>query len=216
MCLRSQTNLEMDNDLRDRIALFGNLAIQLAVLEEENKEESRDLREMLKLEVFMPNTYFDREGKTIEIAVKDGVISIGLSILAMRENHIVIPIRPDLNWTHQSQFHMLELCSIGIDKSYEFNQWYMDRYMEKFGVEQYVPSVFQDLYNNRMIKLKRGEDDSTVQFVLSSIIMYSKGTLQNFIDDAVRMRRINSSAITKGKLIRIRYSKELSERITVI
>lgn len=209
-------SLEMDNDLRDRVALFGNLATQLAVLEEENKEESQELREMLKLEVFMPNTYFDREGKTIEIAVKDGVISIGLSILAMRENHIVIPIRPDLDWTHQSQFHMLELCSTGIDKPYEFNQWYIDQYMEKFGVEQYVPSVFQDLYNNRMIKLKGGEDDSTVQFVLSSIIMYSKRTLQNFVDDAVRMRRINSSAITKGKLIRIKYSKELSERITVL
>lgn len=206
----------MDNDLRDRIALFGNLATQLAVLEEEDKEESRELREMLKLEVFMPNTYFDREGKTIEIAVKDGVISIGLSILAMRENHIVIPIRPDLDWTHQSQFHMLELCSARIDKPFEFNQWYIDRYMEKFGVEQYVPSVFQDLYKDRMIKLKGGEDDSTVQFVISSIIMYSKRTLQNFIDDAIRMRRINSSAITKGKLIRIRYSKELSERITVI
>lgn len=216
MCLRSLTSLEMDRDLKDRIALFGNLATQLAVLEEEDKEESRELREMLKLEVFMPNTYFDREGKTVEIAVKDGVISIGLSILAMRENHIVIPIRPDLDWTHQSQFQMLELCSVRMDKPYEFNQWYIDQYMEKFGVKQHIPSVFQDLYKDRMIKLKGGEDDSTVQFVLSSIIMYSKRTLQNFVDDAVRMRRINSSAITKGKLIRIRYSKDLSERITVI
>ena len=206
----------MDNDLKDRIALFGNLATQLAVLEEENKEESRELREMLKLDVFMPNAYFDREGKTIEIVVKDGVISIGLSILAMRENHIVIPIRPDLDWTHQSQFHILELCSVGAGKPYEFNQWYIDKYMEKFGVEQYIPSVFQDLYNDRMIKLKGAEDNSTVQFILSDIVMYSKRTLQNFVDDAVRMRRISSSHITKGKLIRIKYSKELSERFTVI
>ena len=206
----------MDNDLKDRIALFGNLATQLAVLEEENKEESRELREMLKLDVFMPNAYFDREGKTIEIAVKDGVISIGLSILAMRENHIVIPIRPDLDWTHQSQFHILELCSVGASKPYEFNQWYIDKYMEKFGVEQYIPSVFQDLYNDRMIKLKGAEDNSTVQFILSDIVMYSKRNLQNFVDDAVRMRRISSSHITKGKLIRIKYSKELSERFTVI
>ena len=216
MCLRLLTNLEMDNDLKDRIALFGNLATQLAVLEEENKEESRELREMLKLDVFMPNAYFDREGKTIEIAVKDGVISIGLSILAMRENHIVIPIRPDLDWTHQSQFHILELCSVGASKPYEFNQWYIDKYMEKFGVEQYIPSVFQDLYNDRMIKLKGAEDNSTVQFILSDIVMYSKRNLQNFVDDAVRMRRISSSHITKGKLIRIKYSKELSERFTVI
>lgn len=206
----------MDNDLRDRIALFGNLATQLAVLEEENKEESRELREMLKLEVFMPNTYFDREGKIIEIAVKDGVISIGLSILAMRKNHIVIPIRPDLDWTHQSQFHMLELCSLGVGKPYEFNQWYIDKYMEKFEVEQYVPSVFPELYADRVIKLKRAEDNSTVQFILSDIVMYSKRTLQNFVDDAVKMRRISSSHITKGKLIRIRYSKELSEQFTVI
>lgn len=206
----------MDNDLRDRIALFGNLATQLAVLEEENKEESRELREMLKLEVFMPNTYFDREGKIIEIAVKDGVISIGLSILAMRKNHIVIPIRPDLDWTHQSQFHMLELCSLGVGKPYEFNQWYIDKYMEKFQVEQYVPSVFPELYADRVIKLKRAEDNSTVQFILSDIVMYSKRTLQNFVDDAVKMRRISSGHITKGKLIRIRYSKELSKRITVI
>ena len=206
----------MDNDLKDRIALFGNLATHLAVLEEENKEESRELREMLKLDVFMPNAYFDREGKTIEIVVKDGVISIGLSILAMREDHIVIPIRPDLDWTHQSQFHILELCSVGAGKPYEFNQWYIDKYMEKFGVEQYIPSVFQDLYNDRMIKLKGAEDNSTVQFILSDIVMYSKRTLQNFVDDAVRMRRISSSHITKGKLIRIKYSKELSERFTVI
>nr|DAG93122.1 MAG TPA: hypothetical protein [Crassvirales sp.] len=216
MCSRSQMNLEMDSDLRERIALFGNLATQLAVLEEENKEESQELREMLKLEVFMPSTYYDREGKTIEIAVKDGVISIGLSILAMRDNHIVIPIRPDLDWTHQSQFHMLELCSIGAGKPYEFNQWYIDQYMEKFGVEQYVPSVFPEIYADRVIKLKGGEDDQTVQFILSNIVMYSKRTLQNFVDDAVRMRRISSSHITKGKLIRIKYSKELSERFTVI
>lgn len=216
MCSRSLMSLEMDNDLKDRIALFGNLATQLAVLEEEDKEESRELREMLKLEVFMPNAYFDREGKTIEIAVKDGVISIGLSILAMRENHIVIPIRPDLDWTHQSQFNILELCSVGVSNPYEFNQWYIDRYMDKFGIEQYIPSVFPELYADRVIKLKGAEDNSTVQFILSNIIMYSKRTLRNFVDDAVRMRRISSSHITKGKLIRIRYNKELSEQFTVI
>lgn len=186
------------------------------MLEKEDREESREIREMLKMEVLMPSTYFDKEGKTIEIVVKNGVISIGLSILAMRQHHVVIPIRPDLDWTNQSQFHMLELYSAGIYKSHEFDQWYIDQYMGKFGVEQIIPSRLSDLYGHRVIRLKGGEDDQTVQFILSNIVMYSKRTLENFLHDAVEMRERDSDHSKENITTIIRYSKEMSERITVI
>lgn len=206
----------MDNDLRDRIGLYGQIVDQYAMLEKEDHEESYDLRERLKLEVLMPNAYFDREGKTIEIVVKDGVISIGLSILAMREHHVPIPIRPDLDWTKQSQFYMLELCSVGIYKAHELDQWYIDQYMSKFGVEQIIPSRLSDLYGHRAIRLKGAEDDRTVQFILSNIIMYSKRTLENFLDQAIEKRVPDSDHSKENITTIIKYSKELSERITVL
>lgn len=103
----------------------------------------------------------------------------------MREHHVPIPIRPGLDWTKQSQFYMLELCSVGIYKTHELDQWYIDQYMSKFGVEQIIPSRLSDLYGHRAIRLKGAEDDRTVQFILSNIVMYSKRTLENFLDDAL-------------------------------
>lgn len=206
----------MDRDLRDRIGLFGQIVEQYAMLEKEDREESREVREMLKMEVLMPNTYFDREGKTIEIAVANGVISIGLSIIAMRKYGITIPIKPEIDWTNQSQFYILELCSIGTFRSHVQDRWYLDQYMGDFGVNQVIPSRLSDLYHHSVIKLKGSEDNEDVQFVLSDITNYSKRTLEYFLDCALE-QRINDSDHSKENIQTIiRYNKEMSERITVI
>ena len=216
MCLTSQAISEMDRNLRDRIGLFGQIVEQYAMLEKENREESREIREMLKMEVLMPSTYFDKEGKTIEVVAKDGVVSIGLSILAMRKYNIAIPIKPGLNWTKQSFFHMLELCSVGTYKSHEYDQWYIDQYMGEFKVEQIIPSRLYDLYSHRILKLKESEHDEAVQFVLSDIVNYSKETLECFLYDALEKRESNSDHSKENITTILRYSKEMSERITVI
>lgn len=75
----------MTEDLRQRVKLFGQLAIAYSILNEEDGEKSKNLREELQLEVFMPNTSLDKEGKTILVAIEDSVISIGISLIAAQK-----------------------------------------------------------------------------------------------------------------------------------
>lgn len=206
----------MTEDLRQRVKLFGKLAIAYSLLNEEDSEKSKDLREELQLEVFMPNTSLDKEGKTIVIAIEDSVISIGISLIAAQK-YGVMPIEKDFEWAIQSRFLALELCSIGLTEADDQNQWYIDSYIKGIEVKPVLPSALYKFYGFRLIGLEDQEMSEEAESIVSEIIHHSRATLRGYLEEALEKSEngIDLSDIG-GRSIIMQYSPNIGERFKTL
>ena len=174
----------MTEDLRQRVKLFGQLAIAYSILNEEDSQKSKDLREELQLEVFMPNTSLDKEGKTILVAIENSVISIGISLIAAQKYRIM-PIEKDFEWAIQSRFFALELCSVGLTEADDQNQWYIDSYIKGLEVKPVLPSALYKFYGARLIRLEDQEMSEEAESIVSEVIRHSRATLRGYLEEAL-------------------------------
>lgn len=206
----------MTEDLRQRVKLFGQLAIAYSILNEEDGQKSKDLREELQLEVFMPNTSLDKEGKTIVIAIEDSVISIGISLIAAQKSGIM-PIEKDFEWAIQSRFFALELCSVGLNKANDQNQWYIDSYIKGIGVKPVLPSALYKFYGLRLIRLEDQELEEEAESIISEIIHHSRATLRGYLEEALEKSEngIDLNDI-RGRSIIMQYSPSIGERFKTL
>lgn len=206
----------MTEDLRQRVKLFGQLAIAYSILNEEDGQKSKDLREELQLEVFMPNTSLDKEGETIVIAIEDSVISIGISLIAAQK-YGVMPIEKDFEWAIQSRFLALELCSIGLTEADDQNQWYIDSYIKGIEVKPVLPSALYKFYGIRLIRLEDQEMSEEVESIVSEIIHYPRATLRGYLEEALEKskNRIDLNDIG-GRSIIMQYSPSIGERFKTL
>lgn len=206
----------MTEDLRQRVKLFGQLAIAYSILNEEDGQKSKDLREELQLEVFMPNTSLDKEGKTILVAIEDSVISIGISLIAAQK-YRVMPIEKDFEWTIQSRFLALELCSIGLTEADDQSQWYIDNYIKGIEVKPVIPSALYKFYGFRLIRLEDQEISEEVESIVSEVIHHSRATLRGYLEEALEksQNRIDLNDIG-GRSIIMQYSPSIGERFKTL
>ena len=206
----------MTEDLRQRVKLFGQLALAYSILNEEDSQKSKDLREELQLEVFMPNTSLDKEGKTILVAIEDSVISIGISLIAAQK-YGIMPIEKDFEWAIQSRFLALELCSIGLTKADDHNQWYIDSYIKEIEVRPVLPSALYKFYGLRLIRLKDQEMSEEVEGIVSEVIHHSRATLRGYLEEALEKskNRMDLNDIG-GRSIIMQYSPSIGERFKTL
>ncbi len=206
----------MTEDLRQRVKLFGQLAIAYSILNEEDGQKSKDLREELQLEVFMPNTSLDKEGKTIVIAIEDSVISIGISLIAAQK-YGVMPIQKDFEWAIQSRFLAIELCSIGLTEADDQNQWYIDSYIKGIEVKPVIPSALYKFYGFRLIRLEDQEISEEVESIVSEVIHHSRATLRGYLEEALEksQNRIDLNDIG-GRSIIMQYSPSIGKRFKTL
>lgn len=206
----------MTEDLRQRVKLFGQLAIAYSILNEEDGQKSKDLREELQLEVFMPNTSLDKEGKTILVAIEDSVISIGISLIAAQK-YRVMPIEKDFEWTIQSRFLALELCSIGLTEADDQSQWYIDNYIKGIEVKPVIPSALYKFYGFRLIRLEDQEISEEAESIISEIIHHSRATLRSYLEEALEksQKGIDLNDIG-GRSIIMQYSPSIGERFKTL
>lgn len=206
----------MTEDLRQRVKLFGQLAIAYSILNEEDGEKSRDLREELQLEVFMPNTSLDKEGKTILVAIEDSVISIGISLMAAQK-YGIMPIEKDFEWAIQSRFFALELCSIGLTEADDQNQWYIDSYIKGIEVRPVLPSALYKFYGFRLIRIEDQELSEEREGIISEIIHHSRATLRGYLEEALEKSEngIDLNDIG-GRSIIMQYSPSIGERFKTL
>lgn len=206
----------MTEDLRQRVKLFGQLAIAYSILNEEDSQKSKDLREELRLEVFMPNTSLDKEGKTILVAIEDSVISIGISLIAAQK-YGVMPIQKDFEWAIQSRFFALELCSIGLTEADDQNQWYIDSYIKGIEVKPVIPSALYKFYGFRLMRLEDQEISEEVEGIVSEVIHHSRATLRGYLEEALEKSEngIDLNDIG-GRSIIMQYSPSIGERFKTL
>ena len=206
----------MTEDLRQRVKLFGQLAIAYSLLNEEDSQKSKDLREELQLEVFMPNTSLDKEGKTILVAIEDSVISIGISLIAAQK-YGVMPIEKDFEWAIQSRFSALELCSIGLTEADDQNQWYLNSYIKGIGVKPVLPSALYKFYGIRLIRLEDQEMSEEAENIVSEVIHHSRATLRGYLEEALEKSEngIDLNDIG-GRSIIMQYSPSIGERFKTL
>lgn len=206
----------MTEDLRQRVKLFGKLAIAYSILNEEDSQKSKDLREELQLEVFMPNTSLDKEGKTILVAIEDSVISIGISLIAAQK-HGIMPIEKDFEWAIQSRFFALELCSVGLTEADDQNQWYIDSYIKGIGVKPVLPSALYKFYGFRLIRLEDQEMEEEAESIISEVIHHSRATLRGCLEEALEKSEngIDLNDIG-GRSIIMQYSPSIGERFKTL
>lgn len=206
----------MTEDLRQRVKLFGKLAIAYSILNEKDSQESKDLREELQLEVFMPNTSLDKEGKTIVIAIEDSVISIGISLIAAQK-YGIMPIEKDFEWAIQSRFLALELCSIGLTEADDQNQWYINSYIKGIEVKPVIPSALYKLYGIRLIRLEDQEMSEEVEGIVSEVIHHSRATLRGYLEEALKKSKngIDLNDIGRRSII-MQYSPSIGERFKTL
>ena len=206
----------MKENLRQRVKLFGQLAIAYSILNEEDSQESKDLREELQLEVFMPNTSLDKEGKTIVIAIEGSVISIGISLIAA-QRYGIMPIEKDFEWAIQSRFLALELCSIGLTEADDHNQWYIDSYIKGIEVKPVIPSALYKFYGLRLIRLEDQEMSEEVEGIVSEVIHHSRATLRGYLEEALEKSKngIDLNDIG-GRSIIMQYSHSIGERFETL
>ena len=206
----------MTEDLRQRVKLFGQLAIAYSLLNEEDGEKSKDLREELQLEVFMPNTSLDKEGKTILIAIEDSVISIGISLIAAQK-YGIMPIQKDFEWATQSRFLALELCSIGLTETDDQNQRYINNYIKGIGVKPVIPSALYKFYGTRLIRLEDQEIRKETESIISEIIHHSRATLRGYLEEALEKSEngIDLSNMA-GRSIIMQYNPNIGERFKTL
>lgn len=206
----------MTEDLRQRVKLFGRLAIAYSLLNEEDSQKSKDLREELQLEVFMPNTSLDKEGKTILVAIEDSVISIGISLVAAQK-YGVMPIQKDFEWAIQSRFFALELCSIGLTEADNQNQWYIDSYIKGIEVKPVIPSALYKFYGFRLIRLEDQEMSEEAESIISEVIHHSRATLRGYLEEALKKSEngIDLNDIG-GRSIIMQYSPSIGERFKTL
>lgn len=206
----------MTEDLRQRVKLFGQLAIAYSILNEEDSQKSRDLREELQLEVFMPNTSLDKEGKTILVAIEDSVISIGISLIAAQQYRIM-PIQKDFEWAIQSRFFALELCSIGLTEADDQNQWYIDSYIKGIEVKPVIPSALYKFYGFRLMRLEDQEMSEEAESIISEVIHHSRATLRGYLEEALEKSEngIDLNDIG-GRSIIMQYSPSIGERFKTL
>ena len=206
----------MKENLRQRVKLFGRLAIAYSILNEEDSQESKDLREELQLEVFMPNTSLDKEGKTIVIAIEGSVISIGISLIAA-QRYGIMPIEKDFEWAIQSRFLALELCSIGLTEADDHNQWYIDSYIKGIEVKPVIPSALYKFYGLRLIRLEDQEISEEVEGIVSEVIHHSRATLRGYLEEALEKSKngIDLNDIG-GRSIIMQYSHSIGERFETL
>ena len=206
----------MTEDLRQRVKLFGQLAIAYSILNEEDSQKSKDLREELQLEVFMPNTSLDKEGKTILVAIEDSVISIGISLIAAQKYRIM-PIEKDFEWAIQSRFFALELCSIGLTEADDQSQWYIDNYIKGIEVKPVLPSALYKFYGFRIIRLEDQEMSEEAESIVSEVIHHSRATLRGYLEEALEKSEngidLND---TGGRSIIMQYSPSIGERFKTL
>lgn len=206
----------MTEDLRQRVKLFGQLAIAYSLLNEEDSQKSKDLREELQLEVFMPNTSLDKEGKTILVAIEDSVISIGISLIAAKK-YGIMPIEKDFEWAIQSRFFALELCSIGLTEADDQNQWYIDSYINGIDVKPVLPSALYKFYGTRLIRLEDQEMSEEAEGITSEVIHHSRATLRGYLEEALEKSEngIDLNDIG-GRSIIMQYSPSIGERFKTL
>lgn len=206
----------MTEDLRQRVKLFGQLAIAYSILNEEDGQKSKDLREELQLEVFMPNTSLDKEGKTILVAIEDSVISIGISLIAAQQYRIM-PIQKDFEWAIQSRFFALELCSIGLTEADDQNQWYIDSYIKGIEVKPVIPSALYKFYGFRLMRLEDQEMSEEAESIISEVIHHSRATLRGYLEEALEKSEngIDLNDIG-GRSIIMQYSPSIEERFKTL
>lgn len=206
----------MTEDLRQRVKLFGQLAIAYSILNEEDSQKSKDLREELQLEVFMPNTSLDKEGKTILVAIEDSVISIGISLIAAQK-HGIMPIQKDFEWAIQSRFLAIELCSIGLTEADDHNQWYIDSYIKGIEVKPVIPSALYKFYGFRLIRLEDQEMEEEAESIISEIIHHSRATLRGYLEEALEKSKngIDLNDIGERSII-MQYSPSIGERFKTL
>lgn len=206
----------MTEDLRQRVKLFGQLAIAYSILNEEDGQKSKELREELQLEVFMPNTSLDKEGKTIVIAIEDSVVSIGISLIAAQK-YGIMPIEKDFEWAIQSRFLALELCSIGLTEADDQNQWYIDSYIKGIEVKPVIPSALYKFYGIRLIRLEDQEMSEEVEGIVSEVIHHSRATLRGYLEEALEKSKngIDLNDIG-GRSIIMQYSPSIGERFKTL
>lgn len=206
----------MTEDLRQRVKLFGQLAIAYSILNEEDGQKSKDLREELQLEVFMPNTSLDKEGKTILVAIEDSVISIGISLVAAQK-YGVMPIQKDFEWAIQSRFFALELCSIGLTEADDQNQWYIDSYIKGIEVKPVIPSALYKFYGFRLMRLEDQEMSEEAESIISEVIHHSRATLRGYLEEALEKSEngIDLNDIG-GRSIIMQYSPSIGERFKTL
>lgn len=206
----------MTEDLRQRVKLFGQLAIAYSILNEEDSQKSKDLREELQIEVFMPNTSLDKEGKTILIAIEDSVISIGISLIAAQK-HGIMPIEKDFEWAIQSRFFALELCSIGLTEADDQNQWYINSYIKGIEVKPVIPSALYKFYGFRLIRPEDQEMSEEAESIISEVIHHSRATLRGYLEEALEKSEngIDLNGIG-GRSIIIQYSPNIGERFKTL
>lgn len=206
----------MTEDLRQRVKLFGQLAIAYSILNEEDSQKSKDLREELQLEVFMPNTSLDKEGKTILVAIENSVISIGISLIAAQKYRIM-PIEKDFEWAIQSRFFALELCSVGLTEADDQNQWYIDSYIKGIEVKPVLPSALYKFYGTRLIRLEDQEMSEEAEGIISEVIHHSRATLRGYLEEALEKSEngIDLNDIG-GRSIIMQYSPSIGERFKTL
>lgn len=206
----------MTEDLRQRVKLFGQLAIAYSILNEEDSQKSKDLREELQLEVFMPNTSLDKEGKTILVAIEDSVISIGISLIAAQK-YGIMPIEKDFEWAIQSRFLALELCSIGLTEADDQNQWYIDSYIKGIEVKPVIPSALYKFYGFRLMRLEDQEMSEEAESIISEVIHHSRATLRGYLEEALEKSEngIDLNDIG-GRSIIMQYSPSIGERFKTL
>lgn len=206
----------MTEDLRQRVKLFGQLAIAYSILNEEDSQKSKDLREELQLEVFMPNTSLDKEGKTIVVAIENSVISIGISLIAAQK-YGIMPIEKDFEWAIISRFLALELCSIGLTKADDQNQWYINSYIKGIGVKPVIPSALYKFYGLRLIRLEDQEINKEVESIVSEVIHHSRATLRGYLEEASEKSEngIDLSNMA-GRSIIMQYNPNTGERFKTL
>lgn len=206
----------MTEDLRQRVKLFGQLAIAYSILNEEDSQKSKNLREELQLEVFMPNTSLDKEGKTILVAIEDSVISIGISLIAAQK-YGIMPIEKDFEWAIQSRFFALELCSIGLTEADDHNQWYIDSYIKGIEVKPVIPSALYKFYGFRLMRLEDQEMSEEAESIISEVIHHSRATLRGYLEEALEKSEngIDLNDIA-GRSIIMQYSPSIGERFKTL
>ncbi len=206
----------MTEDLRQRVKLFGQLAIAYSILNEEDSQKSKNLREELQLEVFMPNTSLDKEGKTILVAIEDSVISIGISLIAAQK-YGIMPIEKDFEWAIQSRFLALELCSIGLTEADDQNQWYIDSYIKGIEVKPVIPSALYKFYGFRLMRLEDQEMSEEAESIISEVIHHSRATLRGYLEEALEKSEngIDLNDIG-GRSIIMQYSPSIGERFKTL
>lgn len=206
----------MTEDLRQRVKLFGQLAIAYSLLNEEDGQKSKDLREELQLEVFMPNTSLDKEGKTIIVAIEDSVISIGISLIAAQK-YGIMPIEKNFEWAIQSRFFVLELCSIGLTEADDQNQWYINKYIKGIGVKPVLPSSLYKFYGLRLIRLEDQEISEEKESIISEVIHHSRATLRGYLEETLEKSEngIDLNGI-EGRSIIMQYSPSIGERFKTL